>query len=610
MKHAALLPFALILLALSGASVVEPMVPAASIAREQRRSSPDAIGPARRIDWSQAGVSGGIRQRQDGTCARLGPAATAFEINRAIAACRNGVVFLDAGVYTLTGGITFRGTSGVTLRGAGPERTILRFTGSDPCGGYRAGICVQGSDVWSGNIPAGNVRTWTAAYGKGSTQLVLNSAAGISAGQIVVLDQLNDSADSGGLIVSDATGRFSLDGGAPGRRNRAQQQFVRVTAVQGNRVTISPGLHMPNWRASQQPQVWWWGETAFLNGIENITLDHSRGSEVAGVVFHNAYDCWVRNVKSLNAKRSHVWIIQAGRIEARDSYFYGTKDAASQSYGVESFAASDALVVNNIFERVTTPIMVGSATGSVFAYNFVTDMRYATPTWMMAGIVGGHDAGSGMNLFEGNAANQFSMDLFHGTGNLATVFRNQLTGTESGKTQWGNTTPVNIWAFNRFVNVVGNVLGTPRHHDTYERSPLAAHGRPERSIFVLGFSGSGEQQPMGNDPLVIATLLRWGNYDYATGEVRWNPGEVPADEAVPATRTLPDSLFLPGRPAWWGGQPWPAIGPDVTGGRDPAGHVHEIPARTCFERGFRSVDGALAFDASRCYGVPRSTQPN
>src|SRR5207245_7712275 len=34
-------------------------------------------------------------------------------------------------------------------------------------------------------------------------------------------------------------------------------------------------------------------------------------------------------------------------------------------------------------------------------------------------------AGTGMNLFEGNVGNQFLMDLYHGTGNLATLFRNQ-----------------------------------------------------------------------------------------------------------------------------------------------------------------------------------------
>jgi hypothetical protein len=441
-----------------------------------------------------------------------------------------------------------------------------------------------------------------AGYTKGTTELTVESSVGMHVGMVIVLDQLDDTEDHGGVITSDIIGTFSFEGGAPGRWNRAQQQFVQVTAIDGNRLTISPGLYMPNWRASQEPQVWWWGETASMIGIEDLTLDHSEGSEVSGIGFQNAYNGWVRNVKSLNAARNHVWINQAARIEVRDSYFYGTKHERAQSYGVESFTSSDDLVVNNIFHRVTSPLMLGPSSGSVFAYNYMTDMAYYIPTWMMGGIVGGHDAGTGMNLFEGNVANQFAMDLYHGTGGFATVFRNRLTGTEPGKIQWGNTTPINIWAFNRFINVIGNVLGTPGYHGVYEDStaPTATRGWPERSIYVLGFSGAGEYNWLRNDPVVMSTLLRWGNYDYATSQTHWNPAEIPEGHPVPATLDLPASLFLSARPSWWGNMPWPAIGPDVAGGQDPAGHVHQIPAQVCFENSGRDTRGRLIFDSRTC----------
>ena len=137
-------------------------------------------------------------------------------------------------------------------------------------------MCIRGwSGVWSGNVPAGDIRNWTAGYSKGTTQMTLDSTAGLTVGTVIVLDQLNDTVDEGAVVVSDAMGQFSLEGGAPGRANRAQQQFVRVTAVDGDRVTISPGLYMANWRDSQQPQAWWWGDTAVLDGVEDLTLDHS-----------------------------------------------------------------------------------------------------------------------------------------------------------------------------------------------------------------------------------------------------------------------------------------------------------------------------------------------
>ncbi len=107
-------------------------------------------------------------------------------------------------------------------------------------------------------------------------------------------------------------------------------------------------------------------------------------------------------------------------------------------------------------------------------------------------------------------------------------------------------------------------------------------------------------------------MLRWGNYDYATGQTRWSAAEVPADNGVPGTQTLPASLFLSSRPGWWGAMPWPAIGPDVTGGHDPAGRVHKIPARVCYESSARRPDGTLAFDAAQCYPgtPPDTTLPN
>jgi hypothetical protein len=560
----------------------------------------------RMIDWSQAGVTGGIPNRTS-VCATLAPGATAARINRAIAGCRNGVVALEAGTYTLVTGITFRGSSNVTLRGAGPDRTVVKFTAPDPCGGLQANVCMRGpSDVWSGNVPTSNVRNWTAGFTSGTTEIALDSTRGLSVGSMIALDQLDDGSDTNGVYVC-ATRACSQEGKPAGRSGRAQQQFVRVTAINGNQVSIAPGIHMVNWRAPRQPQAWWWGSSGTNNGLEDMTLDHTASAGTAGVGFQNAHDSWVRNIKSLNAGRNHVWLNQAARIEIRDSYFYGTKNAASQSYGVEFFATSDDLVVNNIFHRITAPVMTGNSAGVVVAHNFMTDMHYTVSHWMMAGLQGSHDAGTGMNLFEGNVGNAFVMDTYHGTGNLATLFRNRLTGTEGTKT--ANTIPVNIFAYNRFVNVIGNVLGMPGHHHVYESSRSSSRGRPNQSIYVLGYSGVLESTPasLPYDPAVVSTVLRWGNFDYATRQARWDTAEVPKDVAVPASRALPASLFLAARPRWWGTIAWPAIGPDVTGGQDPAGHAHKIPAEVCFETTARQADGTLRFDAAACYGGSRTS---
>ena len=204
------------------------------------------LDPSRAVDWSQAGIPGGIPNRTT-ICATLNPGATYTQINTAIAACTNGVVYLNAGTYSLSGGITFEGTSNVTLRGAGPDQTILQFTGYTGCGGLGAHVCVKGaSSVWEGNVPAANIHNWTAGYAKGTTQITLDSTAGMTTGMIIILDQLDDTTDTGGVVVSYAPG-FTVEGGAPGRPGpRSQEQYVKVTAINGNQVTISPGLYMPD----------------------------------------------------------------------------------------------------------------------------------------------------------------------------------------------------------------------------------------------------------------------------------------------------------------------------------------------------------------------------
>src|SRR5439155_8194562 len=80
------------------------------------------ISPSRMIDWSNAGVPGGIPTRAT-ICATLNAGATATSINNAIAACPSGqVVFLNAGTYNLSTGIIFNAKNNVTLRGAGPNQ--------------------------------------------------------------------------------------------------------------------------------------------------------------------------------------------------------------------------------------------------------------------------------------------------------------------------------------------------------------------------------------------------------------------------------------------------------------------------------------------------------
>jgi hypothetical protein len=218
---------------------------------------------------------------------------------------------------------------------------------------------------------------------------------------------------------------------------------------------------------------------------------------------------------------------------------------------------------------------------------------------------GHHAAGVTFNLHEGNEGSGFQADGIHGTQHFNTAFRNYYHGWEPGKS--AQTNPVYAYAFNRYLNFVGNVLGEPSYHSTYEADST-------RAIWNLG---DGPGSGIADDAIVARTMLRWGNYDVVTRTAVFNAAEVPSSltryaNPVPS-QVLPASLYLPARPLFWGAMPWPAIGPDVTGGNVPnlGGHVYKIPARACYESLSKNSSGMLLnFNADSCYangsGAPRS----
>ena len=173
-------------------------------------------------------------------------------------------------------------------------------------------------------IPGSQIANWTAGYSQGSTQLTLSNTKGLAVGTILVLDQQDDTSDTGGVYECQTTNVCGNDIPAgSGRTGRGQEQYVQVTGINGNNVTISPGIYMPNWRSSQNPQAWWTGAAPIGGvGIEAMSIDHTRSTSAhSGIYFFNAYNSWVKGVRDLNSGENHVWIYQSAHITVRDSYF-------------------------------------------------------------------------------------------------------------------------------------------------------------------------------------------------------------------------------------------------------------------------------------------------
>ncbi len=142
-------------------------------------------------------------------------------------------------------------------------------------------------------------------------------------------------------------------------------------------LTIDRPLYASNWKATNGPGVWWATTTLEKAGIENLSIDqanHSTGFNGAvGMMFMNACNSWVKNVRSIKGIRNHIVFYGGCRNEVSGSYLVDVKNAQTQSYGIEQYRAGDNLIRNNIFQHLTTPIVPDITQGSVYADNFGID---------------------------------------------------------------------------------------------------------------------------------------------------------------------------------------------------------------------------------------------
>jgi hypothetical protein len=608
--------------------------------------------------WAAAGVVGGIPSGSwancnNAACNAIAPggvgSVTAATINAAVSGAQVGgvscgvalpcVVRIRAITATLTTGLLPR--SYVAIRGAGADQTVFTMSGANGCNGDKSvAVCIMsvGDYYASTETQPGGIQaaTWVSGFAKGTTQIVLNNigATGIAVGQYLYLDQDNDTATNSGFFVCEnklASPPCSAEGGDgdPGRVisgiAHQQVQIVKVTACSpscnnGSTFTITPGLYAGNWSGSKHPGAWWPSSQITMTGVEDISFDISSiGTDKNGVTMMNANNVWVsgvRVVKNCDCSRSSIQMWQVTHATVQNNYIYG-QQGQSVSYGVETYIASDILVMNNIIQHLPAPFMFHANTGSAYLYNFTINNTYddgGSPLfhWQIQSMIG-HSGGVMFNLIEGNVANGGGADAVHGNAVLNTAFRNRFTGLDVNRID--NTYAVMFEAWARYWNLVGNVLGTSGYHTTY----ATLTGSPPTSVYSLGQG----RATTGDDGVLASTLLRWGNWDVVTSTndngtndstgTRFVSSEVPTTaptypNAVPSTQTLPNSYYFAARPTWWpSGKAWPLIGPDVANGNltNTGGHANTNPAQDCYLNVMGGpADGTgspLSFNAATCY---------
>lgn len=672
----------------SSASIILPASPACT------QPWCGVVAASRAIDWSGAGVTGGIPDTSTWTQSGSTIAAysgTPATINTALAACgANQFVQLGAGIFTLSDPIVVSNKQRCKLIGTGANQTIVKVAGgTTTCGtGVTCALVIRAGDANTSGTPS-NTATWASGFTQGSTNINLGaqltgSLANLKVGNYLFLDGIDDDAlgcDNGGTWVAQikttctvgtptgtgVNGPYSGQGNGGGARaNRAQQQMVKVvscgTSTVGASCTstalvISPGLYMANWSAAKTPQAWWATSPTQFFGVQNIQFDSTNNgispapnqcSAGVGISIYNSDNVWIQGVEGLLTGRAQVQINWGAHNTIRDSYFYGTQNRNSCSYGVEVFAGSDNLIENNIFQAITSPYMSnGPDAGSVFGYNYAPSTLYTAGSGFTSNDHGDHDAGNGFALIEGNIGGIVNADVIHGSANFDFYGRNYFRGlgtcytgpadTTSTTTAiiasglfgacTANTSPFVINAFHRGYNLIGNVVGTTGWNTGYQcvstSTTATSCTTGSHPAFDLGGGNTGFSPAVPNDVNTVATVMRWGNIDSSHGFTlpQFVSSEVPSTltgvqalfaNPVPSTTTLPASFYYSSRPSWLPvGKAWPLIGPDVTGGNvsGVSGHVFTNPAQDCYIAMGGPANGVstpLTFNAANCFsgGAP------
>jgi hypothetical protein len=523
----------------------------------------------RRVPWSP-GIPGGIPEVTK-VCARLsaekygdGKADATAAIQAALDACPEGqVVLLPAGTYRTTTILWMR--KGIVLRGEGPARTRIQRANAQ--------------DNWHGAVlrimndaqPQAPVAV-AADAPLGSKRLEVADAGAFKVGDIIHVDQRDDPA----LVTTGDCRWFKRvdpDGVA-----RSMGQRDEVVGKEGKALLLATPLHLAVKTALRAEVLRFSPAPIRRAGLEDLAVS---GGIQTNLDLVNLSYSWIKNVESDRVFGRHLAVWGCYRCVIRDSFIHHASvdyNSGAHAYGISlASGTTDTLVENNIVYYLNKLLTLeSSGGGNVVAYNYVDDpILGQQPTWQEVAIDGTHCSHPFMTLFEGNWAPHVGAAATHGSASNLTFFRNYASTQARTVAATSNTEAIQLDAGMLGMNVLGNVLGRPGA--VYEPTPdprkpgeylWKTLSWPPPKIYLLG-GWARNGSPQFFDPRVAETLLRHGNFDHASGEVRWDPKV--------ARKDLPPSLYLRAKPAFFGDLPWPWVDPL----REPM--LTTLPAKARFD---------------------------
>lgn len=454
-------------------------------------------------------------------------------ITNAIAHCTNGgAVYFPAGTYKLSSELTI--TKSIVLRGAGSNLTrLVCYDGNYPS--HRAAIRILGGTSTTTAVTNG--------FTRGSSRLYLNSESGFASGKYIRIFQDNDPAVVIGTVPS-----FSVP---------YQGQILRITSIDRNIISIDRPLYY-TYSAFFNPKIQII-DAVRSAGIEDLSVE-MMGTMPSNIDLVFAAGCWVTRVESINVANTtgggtHIGGDYVYQSEISHNFLHKCREPLTRGYnnvyGVAlSSMSTDCLVVDNILDEVYQGVVFqNGACGNVGAYNYMwrgygTDYPNDSSLKYSFSVHGG---AANFNLFEGNVGSRITADNFWGCNYRNTFLRNWVTRYSlngSGNPIPFNKIAVEVNATNYYNNFIGNIICRP--NDLYDTNDSG------RLVWDIG--KDIRNQAAALDPNTEATTIRHGNFDFVANATSWRNNQI---------QILPPSMYLTAKPSWFGGLPWPPIGPDV-----------------------------------------------
>jgi len=523
-------------------------------------------------------------------------------IQSAIDNCPAGqVVQLSAGTFKVNNLVLI--SKGITLRGAGSGKTILQKTNGaikdSGLGADAQPLIIIGPGRWVGPDSATS-RNLAADANKGANSVTVANGAGFAAGQFVLLDELSgaswqsDRLGQGQVFASpdyrvvwkahnptiqyvddfDATTGTHWDPmGWFCRYDRPTSEIKEVAGVSGNVITFTTPLHI-SYRTSHTAQLTRYtptgnggngGVQVTYAGVEGLTVT---GGSDGAIRFEVASYCWAKDVEVTIWVGEGIAVDNSYKCEVRDSYIHYSAvwQPGGGSYCISLADGSSEILVENCITVLADKMMVVRCcgAGSVFGYNYTDQgiINYS-PGWVEIGLNASHMVGPHHVLFEGNYGFNWDSDNTHGNSIYMTVFRNLLSGFRSAcrnqtddslidDVDQQNNGPkrcIGAMSYSYWMTFVGNVLGTQGKMGGWEYDRSVANGWDAPGIWLLGWDGAMI------DTSVEKTAVRDGNWDWLQSKQSWH-------NSTPVT--LQNSLYLTGKPAFFGNCPWPWVTPEGT----------------------------------------------